>query len=118
MAHECPAGTMHVNAESTYVEFLREGRPAQPGEPGEIILTALDLYSMPLLRYRVEDVGAAADTTCPCGRGLPTMAIVEGRVQDLISLAGGRFLPGEFFPHLLRTSTWRSSRWSRNAWAT
>ena len=30
------------------------------------------------------------------------MEVVEGRVQDLITLAGGRFLPGEFFPHLFK----------------
>ena len=103
IAHECPAGTMHINAENYYVEFVRDGRPALPGESGEIIVTPLDLYSMPLLRYRVEDVGApAAPGTCPCGRGLPGMAVVEGRVQDMLALPDGRFLPGEFFPHLFK----------------
>ncbi|MBI2886614.1 MAG: phenylacetate--CoA ligase family protein [Chloroflexi bacterium] len=102
VAHECPAGTMHVNAESIYVEFIRDGRPARVGESGELVLTALDLYGMPLLRYRVEDMGAPSDAVCPCGRGLPAMEVVEGRVQDLITLPGGRYLPGEFFPHLFK----------------
>ena len=102
VAHECPAGTMHLNAETIYTEFIRDGRPAQPGEPGEIVLTALDLYSMPLLRYRVEDIGSPSAARCPCGRGLPAMTMVEGRVQDLITLPGNRFLPGEFFPHLFK----------------
>ena len=101
-AHECPAGTMHLNAEHAYVEFVREGKPAAPGEAGEILLTPLGLYGMPLLRYRVEDVGSPSDAVCACGRGLPAMAVVEGRVQDLISLPQGGFLPGEFFPHLLK----------------
>ncbi len=102
IAHECPAGTMHINAENYYVEFLRDGRPVASGEPGEIVVTPLDLYGMPLLRYRVEDVGSPGTGQCACGRGLPAMAMVEGRVQDLISLPGGRFLPGEFFPHLFK----------------
>ncbi len=102
IAHECEAGSMHMNAESTYVEFIREGRSASEGESGEIILTALDMYGMPLLRYQVEDVGRPKNFRCPCGRGLPTMDVVEGRVQDMLSLSGGRFLPGEFFPHLFK----------------
>jgi phenylacetate-CoA ligase len=102
IAHECPAGGFHVNAENYYVEFWRDGRPAQPGEPGDILLTALDLYSFPLLRYRVEDVGSPDDGVCRCGRGLPLMRMVEGRVQDMLTLPGGRYLPGEFFPHLFK----------------
>jgi len=102
VAHECPSGTMHLNAETTYTEFVRDGRPARPGEAGEIVLTALDLYGMPLLRYRVEDIGSPADAQCRCGRGLPAMDMVEGRVQDMIALPGNRYLPGEFFPHLFK----------------
>lgn len=102
IAHECPAGTMHLNAENYYVEFLRDGRPVAPGEPGEIVVTPLDLFGMPLLRYRVEDAGSPATGSCVCGRGLPGMAVLEGRIQDLITLPGGRSLPGEFFPHLLK----------------
>ena len=102
IAHECPEGGFHINAENYFVEFVRDGRPAAPGEPGDILLTALDLYSFPLLRYRVEDVGSPADGLCACGRGLPLMRMVEGRVQDILTLPGGRYLPGEFFPHLFK----------------
>lgn len=102
VAHECPAGTMHLNAENIYTEFEGAHGACKPGEPGDILLTCLDSYSMPLLRYRVEDVGSPSDSACVCGRGLGAMAVVEGRVQDLISLPGGGFLPGEFFPHLFK----------------
>ncbi len=103
VAHECPAGTLHMNMENIYVEFWSEGRAAAPGEAGDLLLTSLDNRAMPLLRYRVEDVGASAGSaSCPCGRGLAAMSVVEGRVQDLISLPGGGFLPGEFFPHLFK----------------
>jgi len=102
IAHECPQGGLHLNAENYYVEFVRDGRAAAPGESGDIVLTALDLYSFPLLRYRVEDVGSPDTGACPCGRGLPLMRMVEGRVQDILTLPGGRYLPGEFFPHLFK----------------
>ena len=102
VAHECPAGTMHLNMEIIYTEFEGPNGACRVGETGDILLTALDSYSMPLLRYRVEDAGSPSDAVCSCGRGLGAMAVVEGRVQDLISLSGGGFLPGEFFPHLFK----------------
>jgi len=102
VAHECPHGTMHLNMETIYAEFEGANGPCKAGEAGEILLTALDNYGMPLLRYRVEDIGSPSDASCPCRRGLGAMAMVEGRVQDLITLPGGGFLPGEFFPHLFK----------------
>jgi phenylacetate-CoA ligase len=101
VAHECPLGGLHLNAETVYAEFIRDGRPAAPGEDAEIVLTPLDLRAMPLLRYRIGDVGSPAAGACPCGRGLPLMARVQGRVQDIITTRSGRYLTGLFFGELL-----------------
>jgi phenylacetate-CoA ligase len=102
VAHECPAGRLHLNVETIYTEFVIGSRPARPGEPADIIVTPLDLYGMPMLRYQVEDIGSAADGECPCGRSLPLMQTVQGRVQDLIVTRSGRHLTGVFFAHLLK----------------
>ena len=102
VSQECEMGNMHINAESVYVEVVTNGRMASPGETGEIILTALDLYSAPLLRYRVEDVGSLSDGACPCGRGLPLLSSLEGRVQGMIALPSGKYVSGVFFPHLFK----------------
>jgi phenylacetate-CoA ligase len=102
VAHECPSRGMHLNVETVYTEFLLDGRPAAPEEAAEIIVTPLDLYGMPMLRYRIEDVGSPADGSCACGRSLPLMHIVQGRVQDMIITRSGRHLTGVFFAHLLK----------------
>lgn len=102
IAHECPQGGMHLQAEHLRLEFARDGRLVDPGEPGQILVTTLTNYAMPLIRYDIGDVAAAMPQACPCGRGLPLMKHLEGRVQDLIVLPGGHYLPGEFFPHLLK----------------
>jgi phenylacetate-CoA ligase len=83
---------MHLNIEHLVVEFLREdGSPANSGEPGRIIVTDLMNKAMPLIRYQVEDVGVPTDRKCTCGRGLPLMESVFGRVADfLIKLDGSR----------------------------
>jgi len=45
---------------------------------------------MPLLRYAIGDVGAAGTQPCRCGRGFPTMQLLQGRVDDFIVLSSGR----------------------------
>jgi phenylacetate-CoA ligase len=45
---------------------------------------------MPLLRYAIGDVGAAGTRSCACGRGFPTMQLLQGRVDDFIVLPSGR----------------------------
>ncbi len=103
IASECPERQgLHLSAENLYVEVMRDGRPAKPGELGELVVTDLHNYGMPFIRYAIGDVGIASDRRCPCGRGLPLLEDVEGRVLDLIVTPDGRMVPGEFFPHLMK----------------
>jgi phenylacetate-CoA ligase len=93
---------LHVTADNLYVEIVNKGTACEPGEPGEILLTDLHNYGMPLIRYRVGDIGAWKGKDCPCGRGLPLLKVVEGRVLDVITTPSGRAIAGEFFPHLFK----------------
>ncbi|WP_245678198.1 phenylacetate--CoA ligase family protein [Chondromyces crocatus] len=95
----------HINLENVHVEILRNGRHAGAGEPGEVILTDLHCRSMPLIRYKNEDIATYASAPCTCGRGMPMLASVEGRVLDMIVGPEGQLLAGEFFPHLLKDYT-------------
>ncbi|WP_437926606.1 phenylacetate--CoA ligase family protein [Sorangium sp. So ce291] len=92
----------HINMEGVYVELLRDGRHAPPGEAGEVVVTDLICRSMPLIRYKNQDVAVAAGAPCACGRGLPMLASVEGRVLDLLVGPDGQLLAGELFPHLIK----------------
>jgi phenylacetate-CoA ligase len=85
---------LHINAESVFVEFVRDGRPVAPGEPGEILITDLWNYAMPLVRYRIQDAGSPVLGNCPCGRGLPLMEMVTGRVTDFIVRPDGSLASG------------------------
>ncbi|HKY33589.1 MAG TPA: glycosyltransferase [Candidatus Polarisedimenticolia bacterium] len=105
IAYECEAHQgHHVVAESYIVEILVGGRPALPGELGEVVVTDLNNLVMPFVRYRLGDLAyAVADGDgCPCGRGLPRIGAVEGRVQSIVVGANGAAVPGSFFPHLLK----------------
>jgi phenylacetate-CoA ligase len=85
---------LHVNAEGVYVEILRDGRPAAPGEAGAVVVTDLTNRGMPLLRYQVGDVAVLSERTCPCGRGLPLLEKLEGREADFVVTAAGELISG------------------------
>lgn len=93
---------LHLNAENVFVELYRDGRPAPPGTPGEVLLSDLHNRAMPLLRYRNDDLATAKSESCLCGRGLPLLASVEGRMLDMIVGTNGRIVAGEAFVHLLK----------------
>ena len=79
----------HLNIDSVVVEFITEGRPANPGEMGKIVCTGLHSFAMPFIRYDLGDVGIPTDEPCPCGRGLPLMKRVEGRADDFFICEDG-----------------------------
>lgn len=102
-AHECPAHAgLHINAEHVVVELVDEsGDPVPPGSEGEIVYTSLGNSAFPLIRYRVGDYGVAGDEgTCGCGRGLPRLRKVRGRMSDMLVAPDGTKIHGEFFSHL------------------
>jgi phenylacetate-CoA ligase len=105
IAYECEQHEgHHVVAESYVVEILKDGLPASPGEWGEVVITDLNNFCAPLIRYRVGDLAVAMDQTaaCGCGRGLPRIGRIEGRVQAIITAQNGSYVPGTFFAHLFK----------------
>ena len=105
IAYECDRHTgHHVVGECYVVEILVEGRPARPGELGEVVITDLNNYVMPFIRYRIGDLAYAVDDAepCPCGRGLARIGAIEGRVQSIVVGANGVAMPGSFFLHVLK----------------
>ena len=86
---------MHLDIEHLYIEFLREdGSAAAEGEEGAIVLTDLYNRGMPFIRYRIEDVGVWTQRNCSCGRGLPLMERVTGRVADYLKRRDGSLVAG------------------------
>ena len=58
---------------------------------------------MPLIRYRIGDLAKSLGAKdCDCGRGLPLIGDIEGRVQSIIIGANGKYLPGTYFSHLFK----------------
>ena len=79
----------HINADNVIVEIVRDGKPAPAGEVGEVILTDLNRYAMPIIRYRNGDLACLAKEPCPCGCQLPMLAGIVGRTGQNIRLPNG-----------------------------
>ncbi|MEX2469935.1 MAG: hypothetical protein WD396_09280 [Pseudohongiellaceae bacterium] len=90
IALQCPRHEhYHVQAENLYVEVLdEEGIPCRPGASGRVVITSLRNYATPLIRYAIGDY-AEVGADCSCGRGLPVLARIEGRVRNMLRLPGG-----------------------------
>ena len=91
--YECRAGRIHAHPLAGATEILRpDGTPAAPGEMGEVVLTGLVNYAMPLIRYRVGDTARFGSASCPCGRGMPVIEEIGGRLDDFVYTRESGFL--------------------------
>ena len=90
MATQCPEHPhYHVQSEGVFLEVLDEhGQPCKPGEVGRIVVTDLHNFAMPIIRYEIGDY-ARAGPPCACGRGLPVLEEIKGRVHNMLRLPSG-----------------------------
>lgn len=105
IAYESSEKDIHlVVAENYIVEIIKDNKPALPGELGEIVITDLNNKCLPFLRYKIGDLAIALepDRLSKCGRGLPLIGKIEGRIQAIIIGTNKNFLPGTFFAHFFK----------------
>jgi len=91
MALQCPLHEhYHVQSENLLMEILDEqGHPCRENEIGRIVVSTLHNFATPLIRYEIGDY-AEAGGACPCGRGLPVLKRIMGRVRNMLRMPGGR----------------------------
>jgi phenylacetate-CoA ligase len=103
IAHQCPAGSMHITAEDIVVEIIDEtGKALPPGQAGEIVITHLATRDYPFIRYRTGDIGISSEETCACGRGLPVLKAIQGRNTDFVVARNGTVLHGLALVYVVR----------------
>jgi len=91
-----------VNSDRVLVEVAgHDGRPLAAGETGELLVTDLDNYGMPLIRYRIGDLGRWAPDPEPTFPW-PVLAAVEGRSLDVVRSPTGERIGGTFWTILFR----------------
>lgn len=90
----CEFGSYHVSPDIGIVELLnKNGNPAKPGEIAEIVSTGLLNFDQPLIRYKIGDLAILSQNqNCECGRNLPVIEEIIGRIDDIVTLRDGRQL--------------------------
>jgi len=92
---------LHIIPDIHYIEILDEqDKEVKPGERGEIVVTLLTNYTMPLIRYKIGDRGILSEIECSCGRGFPLLKKVEGRIRSVFKNKQGDFIDGGVFVRL------------------
>lgn len=85
IALQCPGHDhYHAQSESMLVEVLDDhDQPTAVGQIGRVVLTPLHNFAMPFIRYEIGDY-AEVGGPCSCGRGLPVLHRVLGRVRNMV----------------------------------
>lgn len=90
-ASECEHGRLHVSPDVGIVEILRpDGSLCKLGEVGEVVTTCLMRFYQPLIRFRLGDLAAWDPEPCICGRSMPVIKEVVGRIEDIVIGPDGR----------------------------
>jgi len=98
IAFECPAGMKHIQVENNYVEVININN-YQNGV-GELIITSLNNRKMPLIRYKIGDLGTLSNECCSCGRTSPVLSNLSGRILDYLLDSSGEVILGEVFCYI------------------
>lgn len=93
LALQCPEHPhYHVQSESVILEILDErDQPCPPGQPGRVVITSLTNFATPMIRMDLGDIAEFGEP-CPCGRGLPVLRAIHGRVRNRVRLPDGSTL--------------------------
>lgn len=105
IAAECPQKGFHINQENLLVEVVNSGNPTRAGEQGNILVTTLNKYCMPFIRYDIGDVGILDDGVCSCGRGLAMFNDVVGRTGEILITQNGKILSPNFWCRMMMWDT-------------
>lgn len=103
IACECPKREgLHTFALHNKIEILDDDlEPCPPGQMGNVYVTTLNNYSMPLIRYKIGDTAVVSEKRhCSCGRSWPLIGAITGRISDHFRTQTGKLVHGEYFTHL------------------
>ncbi len=82
----------HIAIDSVIMEFINNGKTAKPNEEGEVVVTVLNNFAMPFIRYNLHDIGSYSEKQCSCGRTFPLMNQIKGRTNDYMITPDGKRL--------------------------
>lgn len=101
---ECPSSRMHLMSECVFVEEDNSGEGLSD-DSRDLIITDLNNYAHPIIRYRLGDRGRLSSDSCVCGRGLPLIESIQGRTSDVVFRDDGSPVHSAVFSYILKEIT-------------
>jgi phenylacetate-CoA ligase len=96
LALACTQHSLHVCSATALIEIVdQNNRPCAPGVPGRVLITPLQSFAMPLLRYDLGDLAQWGEP-CSCGLPMPVIGRLWGRIRQMIDAGKGRRIPMPF----------------------
>ena len=94
---------LHIFEDHFYPEIIDPdtGRLLADGEEGELVLTTLSKFAMPMIRYRTRDITALVPGQCACGRTVRRMRRIGRRSDDMLIIRGVNVFPSQVEAALL-----------------
>jgi phenylacetate-CoA ligase len=103
IAWECPSHKgLHVNGDHVVLECIPNERIEKENTAGSAVVTSLDSFAMPFIRYKLGDMLTPYSGTCPCGSALPLMDQPLGRDSEMVTLSSGKTLSAHRFHEIGR----------------
>jgi phenylacetate-CoA ligase len=100
LAYQCDRREgLHLNVSNAYVECAGLDVYRQPGE---LLITQLRNYAMPLIRYQIDDLAVLEAEPCGCGRTAPMVKRLAGRTPTTFVSAAGVMIEGYHLINALR----------------
>lgn len=94
IASQCREGKYHLMTPHVVVELLDDkNNEVEPGQTGRVVLTGLDNFTTPMIRYEVGDLAVKGHAgRCACGLELPVLEEIIGRLTEFLLTPSGRFI--------------------------
>ena len=84
------SSSYHINTDNVIVEILKKDKPVEDDQSGEVVITNLNRYAMPIIRYKNGDIARFGKGLCLCGCKLPVITEILGRTGQDISFPNGK----------------------------
>ena len=106
ISYECPAGSHHISDDCIYVEIVDEkNTPVPDGVSGKVLVTVLNSFSSPIIRYELGDIATKAPISCDCGVNLSCLKNIVGRTSDVVLTPEGHSFHSIIFYYIIKDFT-------------
>jgi phenylacetate-CoA ligase len=103
ISYECKQGVNHICDDCVYVEIVDENyTPLPDGQIGRVLVTVLNSFASPIIRYDLGDLAKKETISCACGIGLSSISDLQGRTSDIVLAPDGRAYHSIIFYYIIK----------------